>query len=101
MSHVAFEWGAVVGWILFSCGVGLFVGCDTTVPIFENPQDHPLYYSLYGQISYSDGGIIRVEPLRDSTLRGAPGEASEVVTFTKVATGTVDTLQLASRRVDQ
>ncbi len=79
----------------------LFAGCDTTVPLFENPQDHPLYYSLYGRISYPDGGTIRVEPLRDSTLRGAPGEASEVVTFTKGSTGEVDTLEVHSRQVDQ
>ncbi len=79
----------------------LLVGCDTTVPVFENSQDDPLYYSLYGRISYPDGGTIRVEPLRDSILRGTRGEASEVVTFTKVSTGEADTLEVHSRQVDQ
>lgn len=84
------------------CVTGLFlVGCDTSVPLFENPDDHPLYYSLYGQVAYPDGGAIRVEFLRDSVVRGAPETTPGVVTFTRRATGEMDTLSVASRHVGQ
>jgi hypothetical protein len=76
-------------------------GCDTSVPLFENSDDHPLYYSLYGQISYPEGGVIRVEPLRDSILAGTTVEAPETVTLTRLATDAVDTLERASREVDE
>ena len=84
------------------CAIGLFlVGCDTAVPLFENPDDHPLYYSLYGQVSHPEGGAIRVEFLRDSVVRGAPETPPGVVTFTRLATGVMDTLSVHSRQVEQ
>ncbi len=92
------RWGYVLI-SLFVVGVGMS-GCDTSVPLFENPDDTMLYYSLYGRISYPDGGTIRVEPLRDSILAGTTSEAPETVTFTRRATEEVDTLQVASREVE-
>lgn len=79
----------------------LWVGCDPTVPMFENPEDSPLYFSLYGQVAYPGGGTIRVEPLRDAVPIGAPKEVQERVIFTEMATGRVDTLRISSRRIGQ
>ena len=39
-------------------------GCDTTVPIVKEPENPPLYFSLYGKVG-PEGGTVRVERLRD------------------------------------
>ena len=78
--------------LLAVVGLGL-TACDTSAPVFQNSNEDPRYFSLYGAVTYPDGGAIRVEPLRspevDSAFRG-----EETVTFTQVETEETDTLRL-------
>lgn len=95
--------GAKAASILFFLAAlaALLSGCDTTVPIYKTPENPPLYFSLYGQVSYSNGGTVRVERLRDSISLGSTTETPEVVTFMNLTSGKVDTLQISSSRADQ
>lgn len=73
-------------------------GCDTTVPIIKEPENPPLYFSLYGKVG-PEGGTVRVERLRDSINIGAPPSAPETVTLRRSGGEAVDTLRRGAERV--
>jgi hypothetical protein len=81
--------------------VGMILGgCDSSVSIYEDPDENAVYFSLYGQVG-PDGGTVRVERLRDSINVGAPPSAPETVTLTRTETGSVDTLRRGRERIGQ
>jgi len=85
--------------VLLMVGAGMVLGgCDTTVPIFKENGESPLYFSLYGQIG-PDGGTVRVERLRDSINIGASSAAPETVVLRRAEGEGVDTLRRGERRV--